>query len=144
MIPTDAVNRAFWLPWLTLWNGDLDGAPRLIDDRFAVHVALLDGANARDIRGPAGLAEWISDVRAVFPDLRFTTQIGPIADDTFVVGRWHATGTYGGGFVGAQAPVGTRVAFAGVDILRIEDLRIAEQWLHVDVHDMLTQIGVHC
>lgn len=41
---------------------------------------------------------------------------------------------------GATAAVGTPVAFAGTDILRIKDGRITDYWLNSDVHVMAAQL----
>lgn len=51
-----------------------------------------------------------------------------------------ASGSYAGGMPGATAAVGTSVAFAGTDILRIKDGRITDYWLNSDVHVMAAQL----
>lgn len=68
----------------------------------------------------------IAQIRGAFPDLTFTTEVGPLREGDFLIGRWRADGHYVGGFPGATAAVGTPVAFTGTDILRLRDGRLAE------------------
>ena len=128
--------------WVQVWNGDYDRAEGIIAADFGVHAALLDGGDGSAIKGPDGLVAMVGQIRAALPDLRFDVQVGPIIDGDHLVVRWTATGTYGGGFPGAQAPVGTGVAFTGVDILRTADDRLAEYWLNADTTLLLGQLQV--
>ncbi|PPK68581.1 ester cyclase [Actinokineospora auranticolor] len=128
--------------WLALWNGDYILAYRLVTNDFTVHAALLDGGDGSALNGPTGLVGWITKTRAAFPDLRFTVEVGPIADGDHVALRWVATGTYDGGFPGATARPGTPVRFTGTDFLRMAGDRIAEYWLNSDTHLLVTQLGV--
>jgi len=93
---------------------------------FTVHAALIDGSPSSALRGPEGLAAMIAQIRGAFPDLTFTTEVGPLREGDFLIGRWRADGHYVGGFPGATAAVGTPVAFTGTDILRLRDGRLAE------------------
>jgi len=128
--------------WVQVWNGDYAPAKRIIAPTFGVHAALLDGGDGSAIKGPDGLVAMVSQIRAPFPDLRFDVQVGPIIDGPHVVVRWIATGTYQGGFPGATAPVGTRITFTGVDILRTEHGKFVEYWLNADTTLLLTQLKV--
>ena len=128
--------------WVQVWNGDYRPAERIIAPDFTVHAALLDGGDGSAIKGPAGLVAMVKQIRGPLPDLRFDVQVGPIIDGPHVVVRWIATGTYGGGFPGATAPVGTKVTFTGVDILRTEHGKFAEYWLNADTTLLLTQLKV--
>jgi predicted ester cyclase len=83
----------------------------------------------------------IAQIRGALPDLTFTTEVGPLRDGDFLIGRWRADGHYVGGFPGATAAVGTPVAFTGTDILRLRDGRLAEYWLNGDTLDLLRQLG---
>jgi predicted ester cyclase len=58
---------------------------------------------------------------AAFTDYRFTTTVGPLADEDKVAGRWLFRGTYQGGMPGASpAAVGKQVEYAGIDLFRVE------------------------
>ncbi len=140
--PTAAANARLVGPWLDLWNGDPSQADALISPDFHVHAAMLDGGDGSAVQGPEGLVAWVSQIRAAIPDLVFSVEVGPIAEGDQVAVRWLAEGTYAGGIPGAQAPVGTPVAFAGTDILRVEDGQLAEYWVNSDTLLLLTQLQV--
>jgi steroid delta-isomerase-like uncharacterized protein len=64
-----------------------------------------------------------------------------IAEGQKVVVRWTNSGTHVGEFFGIP-PTGKSFQFAGVDIHRLQDGRMAEHWHVVDVFAMLQQLGV--
>jgi SnoaL-like polyketide cyclase len=103
----DTKNTAeLWQQWADLWNGKA-GASELAAPELTVHAALIDGSPSSALRGPDGLAAMIAQIRAAFPDLTFTTEVGPLRDGDFLIGRWRADGHYAGGFPGATAAAGT-------------------------------------
>lgn len=126
--------------WLRLWNGDFTQAAGIISPDFTVHAALLDGGDGSSIRGVDGLEAMITQLRAAFPDLRFSMQIDPLVAGRHASVRWTATGTYAGGFPGAKAQPGTAVTFTGTDTLRIEHGKFVEYWLNSDQLQLLTQL----
>ncbi|MER5532862.1 ester cyclase [Streptomyces mirabilis] len=126
--------------WLRLWNGDFAQAPGIISPGFRVHAALLGGGDGSSIRGVDGLVAWIGQTRAAFRDLRFTIEVPPLVDGRYASVRWTATGTYAGGFPGAEAQPGTVVTFTGTDTLRMRDGRFAEYWVNTDTLSLLTQL----
>ena len=128
--------------WLQLWNGDYSQAKRIVSPDVRVHAALFDGGDGSSVKGPAGMVDLVSQIRAAFGDLRFAIDVGPIIDGDHVVVRWIATGTYAGGFPGATAPVGTPVTFTGTDILRTRHGKIADYWLNADQLGLVTQLKV--
>ena len=137
-----AAHQTLVAQWVTFWNGDLDLAKSIIAADFALHATLLDGRPDTAISGPAGLASWVAQSHALFSDLRFTLQVGPIMDGDFAVIRWVAVGRYRGGIPGAHAAVGTPLRFTGTDILRIEDGKVKDYWLNADTGDLLMQLKV--
>ncbi|MEU0787268.1 ester cyclase [Streptomyces sp. NPDC006173] len=128
--------------WLRLWNGDLTLAPDAVTPDFRLHAALLDGGDGSAVRGADGLAAWIGQTRAAFPDLHFAIEVAPLVDGAFTSVRWTAGGTYAGGFPGAEAAPGTVVAFTGTDTLRTHDGRYAEYWVNSDMLHLFAQLGV--
>ena len=74
-----------------MWNGDYALAESIVSPQVRVRAALLDGGDVSAVRGPAGLADLIGQIRAAFPDLLFTVEVGPIIDGDQVV-RVTATG----------------------------------------------------
>ncbi|GAB3449272.1 ester cyclase [Actinophytocola sediminis] len=137
-----AHEKVLFQQWTDIWNGDYATAPKIIASDFTVHAALLDGGDGSAIRGPEGLVGLVQQIRGVFPDLEFTLEVGPLIDHDHMSGRWIATGTYGGGFPGANAPVGTVVTWTGTDTLRLEHGKLAEYWFNADSHVLLRELQV--
>jgi predicted ester cyclase len=128
--------------WIQLWNGDLDRAKEIIAPTFRLHAAMMDGSADAAVSGPDGLAAWIGQTRAAFTTLTFTIEVGPVAQDDLIALRWIAKGSYGGGFPGATAEIGTPIEFTGTDFLRLADGKIDEYWVNSDVHILLAQLKV--
>jgi predicted ester cyclase len=146
MTATDANTRAhaeLANPWRDLWNGDLTITDRIIAEDFVAHAAPLTGAGDDEIRGREALNQWVSGINALLPDLDFTIEVGPIANDDYLVLRWKARGHYAGGFPGASPEaIGREIVFTGTDTLRIEEGRLAEYWANADSLLFFQQLGV--
>ena len=125
--------------WLQLWNGDLQRADGLVAQHIQVHATSMDGSDS-SFTGVDGLLAWITSVRAAFPDLLYTREVGPIAQGELLALRWSVAGTYAGGIPGSAAEVGTQVDFTGTDLLRVADGRLSEYWVSADLHVMLAQL----
>ncbi|MGW6223351.1 ester cyclase [Streptomyces olivaceus] len=141
-IDRTAESKALFEAWLRLWNGELTLASEVASDEFRVHSHLIDGSDSSGIRGAEGLREMVRAGRSHTPDLTFAVEVPPLYDGDHLSVRWTATGTYDGGFPGAEAPAGTVVAFTGTDTLRIQDGRFVEYWLNADGLHMLQQLQV--
>ena len=124
--------------WVALWNGDTALAQEIIAPDFVFHR----GGGQQDWRGPQEVAQKVEASRAIFSELAFTTEQGPIVDGQWLVGRNVATGTYGGGMPGASAKPGTTVTLTGIDLLRIADGKIAEAWHNSNDLDFMLQLGL--
>jgi predicted ester cyclase len=75
-----------------------------------------------------GFKAGIVQLYAAFPD--FYAVVEDLVVDTAamkVAVRWVASGTHQGVFMGIP-PTGRRIAFQGIEIIRIEGERIAERW----------------
>ena len=92
-----------------------------------------------DIVGIEGLKQFVSMIRAGFPDLRVTLE-DEIAEGEKVVTRWIAQGTHQGELMGI-APTGNRVTIRGITIHRIGEGKIVEEWENWDALGMMQQIG---
>ncbi|MFB4281447.1 MULTISPECIES: ester cyclase [unclassified Nonomuraea] len=123
-----------WL--LELWNGDFDLAHELVTPGFTGHWP------GMDVSGPDGLIEALRQGHAPFADVKVTLDIGPIVDGDLVSARWTFGGTYRGGIPGAETAEGTRIAFSGHDILRVEDGRFAEYWVISDAQTFNRELGI--
>jgi predicted ester cyclase len=124
-----------WL--LELWGGDLQVAGEILAPGFVGHWP------DQDVHGPDGAAEAVRAGRAPFEDVRLALDAGPVVDGDTVAGRWTFHGAYLGGLPGATAPAGTRVAFSGMDMLRIDPAsgKFAEYWVVSDTLGLMTQLG---
>jgi predicted ester cyclase len=130
-------------PWKDLWNGDLTITPQIISEDFVAHAAPLTGSGSGEIHGRDALNAWVGGIHSVLPDLAFTIEVGPISNKDYLVVRWRAHGTYGGGFPGASgSAVGREVTFTGTDTLRIVNGQIAEYWANADSLLFVQQLGV--
>jgi hypothetical protein len=142
-VMSNAAIAALAEPWKNLWDGDLSQTEKIIAEDFAAHGAPLTGAGSDLIRGREALNAWVSGIHAVLSGLTFDIEVGPITDDEYLVLRWRAHGTYGGGFPGASADaVGRPVTFTGTDTLRVADGKLAEYWANADSLLFVQQLGV--
>jgi hypothetical protein len=110
----------------------------IVTDDFFVH----QGGQPDETRGPARLMKLVETGGAPFADIRMEISVGPIVEGDFVAARWVFHGSYRGGLPGADAPEGTQINVAGMDLLRAEDGRFAEYWSSSDRVDLLSQLGV--
>jgi len=91
---------------------------------------------------PLGLAafeEMFTGFLAAFPDMQVTLE-DVLAEGDRVAARTSFRGTHQGEFMGIP-PTGRQVAFAGNDIYRIVDGRIAEEWAQFDALGLMQQLG---
>lgn len=116
------------------WN---KGNAALIDELFTPnfyqHETEPESVNSREALKPfyAGY---------LFPDLQFTIE-DLIAEGDKVVWRFKATGNNSGPFMGGPA-TGKSVAVTGTITFRLENSRMAEAWLNLDVLGLLQQVGI--
>jgi steroid delta-isomerase-like uncharacterized protein len=76
--------------------------------------------------GRDGHKQVVAAFRSAFPDLRVTTE-DLVGDGDRVALRWRAEGTHRGDLMGLPG-TGKRVTLTGIEILRIQDGKIAERW----------------
>jgi len=123
--------------WLfELWYGDYAVAERLFTANAIGHWPSLQ------VTGPKGFADQIRQSHEMFADIENTIDVGPIIDNGLVAARWTFHGSYRGGIPGATAEVGTRVAFSGHDIFRVEGDRFAEYWVLSNTQAFMAALGV--
>ncbi len=108
-------------------------------------MAAIDELIARDYVsngqqiGREGFRQFVTAVRAAFPDIRFTVE-DMFSEGDKVAVRYTGRGTHQGEFAGIPAS-GQQVEFMGNDIFRVADEQIAEEWLMYDQLGLLQQIG---
>ncbi len=101
-------------------RGNLD----VIDDVFAPDF--VDRSTEEQVPGPEGVRQFISAVRAGFPDLRVTID-DLIAEGDKVVIRTTWQGTHQGTYAGS-APTSRRVSRTMIQIFRLANGKLAEEW----------------
>mgnify|MGYP000157664501 CR=1 FL=1 len=90
--------------------------------------------------GHEGLREAIRVFSVAFPDIEMTLH-GVLADGDYAVDFWTFRGTHLGDFNGLP-PTGRRVEFNGIDVVKVQEGKIAEIWHVEDMARMLDQLGV--
>lgn len=81
----------------------------------------------------------ISDLRRSFPDYHGTNEI-QVAEGDMVANRFVFYGTHRGEFMGV-APTGRQVTFRGLSLDKVQDGKIVESLVEMNVEDILGQIG---
>ena len=98
--------------WITeLWAGR-PIADELVTDDFVGHMP------GREVHGPAGLQAQITETHAMFDEITFTIEVGPLVDGDLVAGRWTGRGRTADGVA----------TFTGNDILRVRGSAFCEYW----------------
>ncbi|HZY40641.1 MAG TPA: ester cyclase [Anaerolineae bacterium] len=90
--------------------------------------------------GPAGEKLFTQMFLTAFPDGKFTFE-DYIAEGDKVVGRYTYSGTHTGEFQGIP-PTGKKFSVGGINIIRVANGRIAENWVGLDQLGLLQQLGV--
>lgn len=118
--------------WMALWNGDLSELETLIASEIVVHAAVIGRLDTGPLVGREALRDWITAAHGMLPAVRFSIEVGPIADGEMMVVRWRGKGSHGA----------ADIDFTGTDTLRIKDGRIGELWTNADTMLMLQQAGM--
>ncbi|MEU0965920.1 nuclear transport factor 2 family protein [Streptomyces sp. NPDC005917] len=143
--PSTDVGQEIWESWTGLWNGTGGQDPaEFIADNVTVHLPTFGMPPSASLTTRDDVTRWIAGFRSCYrPGARFAAELGPwLVGGQLVVARWRFTGTWQGGVPAtATAAAGTEVSICGVDILRLENRRIAEYWLTDDQLDLYGQLG---
>ena len=119
-----------------VWNkGDLDRMDEFFSTDF-VRYFLPDGS---ELRGIDSLREHERQLREAFPDWREEIR-HIVAEGDLVVIHFVSTGTNLGSWLG-NPPTGRKIIINEMSILRIEDDKVAEQWLLPDIFSMQQQLA---
>jgi steroid delta-isomerase-like uncharacterized protein len=92
--------------------------------------------------GPLDSDTWVAFVggfAAAFPDLRLTVE-DTLANEHGVAARVTFRGTHQGEFQGIPA-TGKQVTFTSIEYNRMEDGKIAEHWVELDLLGLMMQLG---
>ena len=125
----------------TVWNGhDVDGILEMHTEDSVFENHTTGDVNV----GREAIADAIRGIFTVFPDLEFETRRRYIRD-SLVVQEWTARGTHLGKMSrsGIEVePTGRSVEYRGMDIIPIEDGRVARKDVYSDGVTLLRQLGL--
>jgi len=128
-------NKALIRRWGELWNaGDAAAIAELVAPDYVRH-----DPNGPEVRGPNAERQLVELYRAAFPDLRFTIE-HLVAEGDLVVAHLTVRGTHRGELLGIP-PTGTPITLAAMELYRIRDGKVAEQWVALDALGLLQQLG---
>jgi steroid delta-isomerase-like uncharacterized protein len=106
----------------------------LLEPEFVRH-----DANLPEVVGPQAQRAFLAGVYQSFPDIRVEPQ-QVIAQGDLVAVRLAVYGTQRGEFLAVPA-TGQEVKFQSVDVFRVSDSKIAEQWVLMDALSLMQQLG---
>ncbi|TMD57742.1 MAG: ester cyclase [Chloroflexi bacterium] len=132
-------NKALALRYVAVWNNSEFNA---LDDIIHPDYRARRGDRLM-ASGPAALKAWLSGLHEIFPDMRYTVEEIIDVDDRVIV-RASGVGTHLGVWrhkLFTIPPTGTRVSWSGVDLIRIADGKIIEDWDYWDDRGLLEQLG---
>ena len=113
-------------------NDDWASASRYFTDDFVAHGA---GPNPTSLEGLQRLTKaW----RRAFPDWHDEI-LDVVAEGDLVVGRLRAAGTHLGRLLDI-VPTGEHCQWGMIEIVRVRDGKIAEQWGYSDFSDVVTRL----
>ncbi|NEZ02990.1 ester cyclase [Wenzhouxiangella sp. XN201] len=113
---------------------DLEVIDRTVDPQIVCHG--FAGGNPDDRES---YKNWFRTFRKSFSEMDFRIA-RMVADHEHVAVQWTVAVTHSGEFAGLPA-TGRRVEFDGMVFYRLENGRIAETWLSIDMQPALSQIG---
>jgi steroid delta-isomerase-like uncharacterized protein len=106
---------------------------------FVTDDVVWHGGGLGDITGPEGLVGLLESFIGALPDLVAAEQ-DIVAENDLVVVRLIVSATVKGSLLGVPAD-GKAVSWSAVDIYRITDGKISEEWAADDVASIMIQVG---
>ncbi len=101
---------------------------------------LFHGSGGRELRGPEGFKQLISQPHAAFPDFHLTVE-DIIAEGDKVACRFSTKGTHKG-VLGGIPPTKKQVTNRGMSVYRIAGGKVTEHWEILDMLGVMHQLGV--
>jgi predicted ester cyclase len=121
---------------LEVWGeGRLEVLDEIAKPTYTVH----DVGLGRSIEGREAVRDEMREFRAAFAIERVTIDDAVVGDSSVVI-RWTMFGTHTLEFEGV-APTGRKIESRGVDLMHVEEGRLAETWVVCSDLDLLNQIS---
>ena len=115
------------------------GRVAIAEEIYASHLVNHDPHHP-DIHTLADVKRFVQTYRTAFPDLHITIQDMITQDDKVVI-RWSAHGTHAGTLINLP-PTGRQITITGMNILRITNGKIQEEWANWDIFSLMQQLGI--
>ena len=120
-----------------VWNkGNLAAVDELFSANFVQHFL----PDSSELKGINTFRERVREHREAFPDWKENIKY-IVAEDDLVVIQFESSGTNLGSWLG-NPPTGRKVHINEFSILRVENGKIAEQWLMPDLFSLNKQLGL--
>jgi steroid delta-isomerase-like uncharacterized protein len=120
-----------------VWNkGNLAAVDELFSANFVQHFL----PDSSELNGINTFRERVREHREAFPDWKENIKY-IVAEDDLVVIQFESSGTNLGSWLG-NPPTGRKVHINEFSILRVENGKIAEQWLMPDLFSLNKQLGL--
>jgi steroid delta-isomerase-like uncharacterized protein len=119
-----------------LTEKDLDAAEELIAEDYVEHNPALPGG---ELAGRENLVEFWQQLFEAFPDL-WIKEEDAFAEGETVVTRHVGRGTHEGAFMDLD-PTGNEIEIDGIDVYVVEDGRLTESWISLDMFGLMQQLG---
>jgi steroid delta-isomerase-like uncharacterized protein len=134
MSDNKTVSRSFFEEMLAKGNW------ALAEELTTSDVVMHHPASPTPVSGREAVVGFLQAFRAGFPNLNI------VAEDVFGEGdkvsvRWRATGTHSANLFGIP-PTGKSMNVAGISVVRMENGKIAEDWVAEDTMGLMKQLGV--
>jgi steroid delta-isomerase-like uncharacterized protein len=117
-------------------KGQINLIDELTTDDLVDHEEGLPGQPA----GREGVKFFVNAMREAFPDIRAKTIEPTLTDGNLEAARAVLTGTHRGELLGVSATERV-VEIESLDIIRVEDGKVAEHWGVTDVMSLMQQLG---
>ncbi len=117
------------------WNkGNVSVIDGLLSPDYVLHIPTRQGTIDRE-----GYKEAIRVYRTAFPEMLLSIKEMIVVEDKVVV-RWMISGAHKGPYMGV-APTDKHVTLTGMSIRRLEEGKIAEEWVVSDMLGLMQQMG---
>lgn len=117
-------------------SGNLDLIDELTTDDMVDHEEGFPGQPS----GREGVKFFVNAMREAFPDAQAKSVEPTLVDGDLEAARVIISGTHRGELMGVAA-TGKAVEFESLDIIRVEDGKVAEHWGVTDVMSLMQQLG---
>ena len=123
-----------------IWNNhDMDAVMDAADRFLAPDLVEHRSFGEAPSEGREGAKKVFRMFHTAFPDMHVEPQ-DMVAEGEKIVLRWTGTATHQGPFFGIP-PTGRQVRVSGIDVYRVRDGKVTDQWPNMDLLGLMQQLG---